>query len=594
MGTWFSDKYAEGTVGHRFYAGCQNVDTVETLAAEHARELFGAPYAYAQPHSGIDANLVAFWSILAHRVESPALEKHQAKNVNELTEADWEELRHELGNQRMLGMSLDAGGHLTHGFRPNISGKMFHQRSYGTDPETGLLDYDRVAAAAREFRPLVLIAGYSAYPRRVDFAKMREIADEVGATLMVDMAHFAGLVAGKVFTGDENPVPFAHVTTTTTHKSLRGPRGGLVLATEEYASSVDRGCPMVLGGPLSHVMAAKAVALAEARQPAFATYAQNIADNAKSLADGFLSRDAKLVTGGTDNHIVLLDVSSFGLTGRQAESALLDAGVVTNRNSVPADPNGAWYTSGIRFGTPALTTRGFGAAEFDRVAELVVDVLRNTTPGHHEGRCAVEGDVHAGRRGGRPHPGCLRRAARQAPAVPRPRAHLTHPHGARRTNGRCALLPGRAPRSVLPGLRRALLRAGVVGADRGLRRDGAGGLHLGGRPRLRRALQPRRHAGGLPARRDVRARPAVLLGGPARRRAAGLGRGDDGAARPRLAGRRGRVDARRRSASWSCCSASPSCTSCSPSGRRGARSTTCSSGWPAVSSCSPGCWRPPP
>jgi glycine hydroxymethyltransferase len=380
MGTWFSDKYAEGTVGHRFYAGCQNVDTVEALAAEHARELFGAEYAYAQPHSGIDANLVAFWSILAHRVESPALEKHAVKNVNDLTEADWEELRHELGNQRMLGMSLDAGGHLTHGFRPNISGKMFHQRSYGTDPETGLLDYDRVREAAREFRPLILVAGYSAYPRRVDFAKMREIADEVDATLMVDMAHFAGLVAGKVFTGDEDPVPHAHVVTTTTHKSLRGPRGGLVLATEEYASSVDRGCPMVLGGPLSHVMAAKAVALAEAKQQSFRDYSQKVAGNAKALAEGFLSRGGKLVTGGTDNHLVLLDVTSFGLTGRQAESALLDAGVVTNRNSVPADPNGAWYTSGIRFGTPALTTRGFGHAEFDRVAELVVDVLSNTTP----------------------------------------------------------------------------------------------------------------------------------------------------------------------------------------------------------------------
>ena len=381
MGTWFSDKYAEGTVGHRFYAACQNVDTVEALAAEHARELFGAPYAYAQPHSGIDANLVAFWSILAHRVESPYLEKARAKNVNELTEADWEELRHEFGNQRLLGMSLDAGGHLTHGFRPNISGKMFHQQQYGTDPETGLLDYDAVAAKAREFKPMVLVAGYSAYPRRVNFAKMREIADEVGATLMVDMAHFAGLVAGKVFTGDEDPVPHAHITTTTTHKSLRGPRGGLVLAQEEFAADVDRGCPMVLGGPLSHVMAAKAVALAEARTQEFRDYAQRIADNAQSLAGGFLSRGAKLVTGGTDNHIVLLDVSGFGLTGRQAESALLDAGVVTNRNSVPQDPNGAWYTSGIRFGTPALTTRGFGHDEFDKVAELVVDVLSNTQPG---------------------------------------------------------------------------------------------------------------------------------------------------------------------------------------------------------------------
>src|SRR5215510_11263853 len=338
MGTWLSDKYAEGTIGHRFYAGCQNVDTVESVAAEHARELFGAPYAYVQPHSGIDANLVAFWSILAHRVETPGLERLGAKNVNELSEADWEALRHEFGNQRLLGMSLDAGGHLTHGFRPNISGKMFHQQQYGTDPDTGLLDYDAVAAKAREFRPLVIVAGYSAYPRRINFAKMREIADEVGATLMVDMAHFAGLVAGKVFTGDEDPVPHAQITTTTTHKSLRGPRGGLVLATSEYSDAVDKGCPMVLGGPLSHVMAAKAVALAEARQDSFRGYAQKIADNAKSLAEGFLTRGARLVTGGTDNHLVLLDVSTFGLTGRQAESALLDAGVVTNRNSIPADP----------------------------------------------------------------------------------------------------------------------------------------------------------------------------------------------------------------------------------------------------------------
>ncbi|HKH54373.1 MAG TPA: glycine hydroxymethyltransferase [Propionibacteriaceae bacterium] len=380
MGSWLSDKYAEGTIGHRFYAGCQNIDTVESLAAEHARELFGAEYAYAQPHSGIDANLVAFWAVLANRVEVPELATLGAKGVNDLTEEQWENLRHKFGNQRALGMSLDAGGHLTHGFRPNISGKMFHQRSYGTNPETELLDYDAVRAIAREFRPLILIAGYSAYPRRINFATMREIADEVGATLLVDMAHFAGLVAGKVFTGDENPVPHAHLVTTTTHKSLRGPRGGLVLATKEYADSVDRGCPMVLGGPLGHVMAAKAVALAEARTPAFQSYAEAIADNAHALADGLLRRGARLVTGGTDNHLVLIDVSSFGLTGRQAESALLDAGIVTNRNAVPSDPNGAWYTSGVRIGTPALTTRGFGPDQFDRVADLIVHVLKNTTP----------------------------------------------------------------------------------------------------------------------------------------------------------------------------------------------------------------------
>ncbi|MEX5719717.1 glycine hydroxymethyltransferase [Geodermatophilus maliterrae] len=380
MGNWFSDKYAEGTVGHRFYAGCQNVDTVEALAAEHARELFGAPYAYVQPHSGIDANLVAFWAVLAQRVEAPALERASARHVNDLTDEDWATLRHALGDQRMLGMSLDAGGHLTHGFRPNISGKMFAQSSYGTDPRTGLLDYDAVAARAREFRPLILMAGYSAYPRKVDFARMREIADEVGATLIVDMSHFAGLVAGKVFTGDFDPVPHAHVVTSTSHKSLRGPRGGFVLSQPEYSDAVDRGCPMVLGGPLPHVMAAKAVAFAEARRPQFATYAQTVVDNAVSLAEGLSRRGARLVTGGTENHLVLLDVSGFGLTGRQAESALLDAGIVTNRNAIPADPNGAWYTSGVRLGTPALTTRGFGAAEFDRTAELIVEVLSNTTP----------------------------------------------------------------------------------------------------------------------------------------------------------------------------------------------------------------------
>ena len=380
MGTWLSDKYAEGTIGHRFYAGCQNVDVVESVAAEHARELFGAEYAYAQPHSGIDANLTAYWAILAHHVETPALTEFGSKNVSQLSEADWETLRARFGSQRLLGMSLDAGGHLTHGFRPNVSGKMFHQRSYGTNPETGLLDYDALAAQAAEFKPLIIVAGYSAYPRRIDFAKMREIADSVGAVLMVDMAHFAGLVAGKVFTGNEDPVPFAQVVTTTTHKSLRGPRGGLVLATKDYAGDVDRGCPMVLGGPLSHIMAAKAVALAEARTEAFRDYAHRVVDNARALAEGLLKRGGTLVTGGTDNHIVLLDVSSFGLTGRQAESALLDSGIVTNRNSVPNDPNGAWYTSGIRLGTPALTSRGFTTSDMDEVAAMITDVLKKTTP----------------------------------------------------------------------------------------------------------------------------------------------------------------------------------------------------------------------
>src|SRR6185295_5957341 len=335
MGNWLSDKYAEGTIGRRFYAGCQNVDTVEAVAAEHAKALFGAAHAYVQPHSGIDANLVAYWAILADRVEAPALAKVGKRNVNDMTDAEWAELRTAFGNQRMLGMSLDAGGHLTHGFRPNISGKMFDQRSYGVDPATGQIDYDALRVTAREFKPLVIVGGYSAYPRKVNFRIMREIADEVGATFMVDMAHFAGLVAGKVFTGDFDPIPNAHIVTTTTHKSLRGPRGGAVFCQPELADQVDRGCPMVLGGPLPHVMAAKAVALAEARRPDFADYARRIVDNAQALAEGLLRRGTKLVTGGTDNHLVLIDVSGYGLTGRQAEQALLDSGIVTNRNSVP-------------------------------------------------------------------------------------------------------------------------------------------------------------------------------------------------------------------------------------------------------------------
>ncbi len=417
MGTWLSDKYAEGTIGHRFYAGCQNVDTVETVAAEHAEQLFGSPHAYVQPHSGIDANLVAYWAILATRVEAPGLAEAGVKNVNDLSEADWEQLRGKLGNQRLMGMSLDAGGHLTHGFRPNISGKMFYQRSYGTDPETGLLDYDALAEAAREFKPLVLVGGYSAYPRRVNFAKMREIADEVGATLMVDMAHFAGLVAGKVFTGDEDPVPHAHVTTTTTHKSLRGPRGGLVLATPEYADAVDKGCPMVLGGPLSHVMAAKAVALAEARQPAFQTYAQRVADNAKALAEGFLKRGATLVTGGTDNHIVLLDVQSFGVTGRQAE---IGAAGLRRRHQPQLDPQRPERRLVLQrhparhpcADHPRLRRRRIrpsGRADRRRADQ-------------HRGRSrvigTVEGQVQAGRRHRRPGARGGRRTAGRQPSLP--------------------------------------------------------------------------------------------------------------------------------------------------------------------------------
>lgn len=381
MGNWFSDKYAEGVPGTRYYAGCEFVDKVETLAIDHAKALFGADYAYVQPHSGIDANLVAFWAILASRVEAPYLASHEAKHVNDLTDADWEELRLSFGNQRMIGMGLDSGGHLTHGFRPNISGKLFDQRSYSVDPETEQLDYDQVAATAREFKPLVIVAGYSAYPRAVNFAKMREIADEVGATLMVDMAHFAGLVAGKVLTGDFDPLPHANIVTTTTHKSLRGPRGGMVLTNDDSLTEfIDKGCPMVLGGPMAHVMAAKAVAFAEARQPDFVDYAHRVRDNAAALAEGIAKRGGRIVSGGTDNHLCLVDVTPFGITGRQAESALESAGVIVNRNSIPFDANGAWYTSGIRLGTPALTTVGMGTDDMDQVADIICSVLKDTEP----------------------------------------------------------------------------------------------------------------------------------------------------------------------------------------------------------------------
>ncbi|MCH2615964.1 MAG: glycine hydroxymethyltransferase [Acidimicrobiales bacterium] len=381
MGNWFSDKYAEGTPGHRFYAGCEFVDKVETLASEHAKDLFGASYAYVQPHSGIDANLVAFWALLSYRIEAPFLEDHAAKHVNDLHDDDWETLREAFGNQRMIGMSLDAGGHLTHGFRPNISGKLFSQRSYGVDPKTEQLDYGNIQALANEFRPLVIVAGYSAYPRKVNFAKMREIADSVDALLMVDMAHFSGLVAGKVFTEEYDPIPHAHIVTSTTHKSLRGPRGGIVLSNEPgLAEHIDKGCPMVLGGPLANIMAAKAVAFAEAKSSSFQSYAQQVVDNARALAEGIEKRGGRLVTGGTENHLVLVDVRSFDLTGRQAESALEEAGVIVNRNSIPFDPNGAWYTSGIRLGTPALTSIGMSCEDMDEVADIICSTLTSAGP----------------------------------------------------------------------------------------------------------------------------------------------------------------------------------------------------------------------
>ena len=279
MGNWLSDKYAEGSPGHRFYAGCENVDTIERRAVELAKGLFGSDHAYVQPHSGIDANLVAFWSILTRRVEAPALERLGAKDLQSLPDTDWESLRHELGNQRLLGMALDAGGHLTHGFRPNVSGKLFEIARYTVDPTTGLLDYDQVRKQAESFRPLVLLAGYSSYPRKINFRVFREIADQVGAVLMVDMAHFAGLVAGKVFSGDFDPVAHAHVVTTTTHKTLRGRGAEWCCAPRSTRPPSTGAARWSWSGPLGHIMAAKAVMLTEAARPEFADYAQRIVDN---------------------------------------------------------------------------------------------------------------------------------------------------------------------------------------------------------------------------------------------------------------------------------------------------------------------------
>jgi glycine hydroxymethyltransferase len=378
MGNWLSDKYAEGVAGHRFYAGCDNVDAIELRAAELARTLFRADHAYVQPHSGIDANLVAFWTVLTARIENPRIEQLGKKAVGDLSAEEWETLRRELGDQKMMGMALDSGGHLTHGFRPNVSGKLFKYCSYGVNPDTCLLDYDHVRQRAKAEKPLLIVAGYSSYPRRVNFRIFKEIADEVGATFMVDMAHFAGLVAGGVFTGDFDPVAHADIVTTTTHKTLRGPRGGMVLCKQALAETVDRGCPLVLGGPLPHVMAAKAVALYEASQPEFRTYAQRVVDNARVLAESLLAKGVKVVTGGTENHIVLLDVRSFGLNGRQAEAALREADLTLNRNVIPNDPNGAWYTSGLRLGTPAMTSLGMGATEMQEIAGIVHSVLAGT------------------------------------------------------------------------------------------------------------------------------------------------------------------------------------------------------------------------
>jgi glycine hydroxymethyltransferase len=385
MSNLLTDKYAEGYPAHRYYGGCENVDAIELRAAKEARELFGAEHAYVQPHSGADANLIAFWAILSARVEEPALSRLGTADLNRLSDAQWETLRQELGSQRLLGMDYYSGGHLTHGYRQNVSARMFRAATYAVDKETGLLDYDAIEKQALDFKPLILLAGYSAYPRAINFKRFRAIADKCGAVFMVDMSHFAGLVAGKVFVGEENPVAWADVVTTTTHKTLRGPRGALILCRKEFADAVNKGCPLVAGGPLPHVMAAKAVALKEARRPAYRAYARSVQRNARALAEACMREGLAVQTGGTDNHLLVLNVAqTHGLTGRQGESAMTQCGITLNRNSVPFDPNGAWWTSGLRIGTPALTTLGMGTAEMEEIAPLIRLVLDGTKPAPSE------------------------------------------------------------------------------------------------------------------------------------------------------------------------------------------------------------------
>lgn len=380
MGNLLTDKYAEGYPEHRFYAGCDNVDTVEIEAQSQLKKLFNASYAYVQPHSGADANLVAFWSILMKRVQTPEVEKLGKKSIDELTPEEYEKIRQLILNQKMMGLSLNSGGHLTHGYRHNSSSKMMKTIHYDVNPKTELLDYDAIAQQAKEEKPAILLAGYSAYPRRINFAKMREIADSVGAVFMVDMAHFSGLVAGKVFTDEFNPIPYAHIVTSTTHKTLRGPRGGFILAVPEFEEFINKGCPLVLGGPLPHVIAAKAIAFQEANTPEFQQYAHRIVENSQALAESLKKSGIRLVTGGTDNHLMILDLTSFGLTGRHAENALRAAHLTVNRNAIPFDKNGPWYTSGVRIGTPATTTLGMNKEDMEEIASIIVDVLSNTKP----------------------------------------------------------------------------------------------------------------------------------------------------------------------------------------------------------------------
>ncbi|NGX56128.1 MAG: Serine hydroxymethyltransferase [Candidatus Anoxychlamydiales bacterium] len=381
MGNLLTDKYSEGYVKHRFYAGCENVDDIEELAINEAKKLFNCDHVYVQPHSGADANLVAFWSILVNKIENKEIQKLSKKSALELTKEEYEKIRNLMVNQKILGLSLNSGGHLTHGYRLNISSKMMRAYSYDVDPKTEMIDYKDLEKKALEIKPLILLTGYSAYSRKLDFSILREIADSINAVLMVDMAHFAGLVAGKVFTGKYDPIPYADFVTSTTHKTLRGPRGGMVICKEEYKETVDKGCPLVLGGPMPHIMAAKAVAFKEANTKEFQDYAHQIVKNSKVLAEALIKNNIKILSNGTDNHLVLIDVfKSFNITGKQAENALRESNLTVNRNSIPNDKNGAWYTSGVRLGTAAITTLGMKEKEMEIIADIIYEILKNTTP----------------------------------------------------------------------------------------------------------------------------------------------------------------------------------------------------------------------
>ncbi len=352
QGSVLTNKYAEGLPGRRYYGGCEFVDIAEELAIQRAKEIFGADHANVQPHSGAQANQTVFFAAL------------------------------EPGD-KIMGMALPHGGHLTHGSPVNLSGKWFEVVPYQVSKETERIDYDALRDQARAEKPKLIIAGASAYPREIDFAAFRSISDEVGALLMVDMAHIAGLVAAGIH---PSPVPHAQFVTTTTHKTLRGPRGGLVLCTEEYAKAIDKSVfPGLQGGPLMHVIAGKAVAFKEALSSEFAAYQQQIVANARALGTALVERGWRLVSGGTDNHLVLVDVKSRGLTGKEAEKALDEVGVTVNKNTIPYDTESPFVTSGVRIGTPAVTTRGMGEAEMVEIASIIDEALQAAINGAQEG-----------------------------------------------------------------------------------------------------------------------------------------------------------------------------------------------------------------